>query len=235
MGTVTHLAADGGRVVIGGPVDLSKPSTSVFVASFGGRKHEFTTGPFAFGQSVAAEFAVALDEEYSFQGGRLRLGSAVQVFPPDGFEYLLHLGVWEGTSWSLETGFYEGDLSYMIALFDQFTILERTHGLVVGPKDPAITPIDEGRALQPRLLKVVPGLGLLEVQQRTSDVEGGLPNWVGSSVAGGELFRDGERFGRHWFILVGETAVTVIDPDQVPEQSLLSRLSAVTVSWDATT
>lgn len=233
VASVSHTALDGGSVEIRGDAfDLTVPFTSVAVASFSGRKHEFTSGSSQFGNDLAAEFGVRLDEEYSFQGGRLLLGSAVQTDPGSQAEHVLLLAVWQGSAYCLETAIYEGDLGYLVALFDSFTIEERSGGILLQAKDITATPFETEGVYRPSVVKLLRGLALLQIQQRTDRVEETLPPWRGRRTAGGELFTDGDSTVP-LLILVGETTITTIYPNEgVSEVALSGALASLVTEWN---
>lgn len=234
MPQVSYTALDGGSVQLSAEVSLNSPPTSIVVATVGEREHEFTSGAPWFGQSVADEFGVDLAEEYSFQGGRLSLGEALQVDPLDGRESVFKLAVWEGEMFSLETGYYEGDLGFLIALLDMFTIAESGGGISISPVNPAATPLASRGGKQPQLLKWVGGLGLLEIWQRTSEGDAELPPWEGASVAGGELFHEMDMAGQPVYLLVGDDAITRIYGDKEATSSkMLEATEGLSAHWTA--
>jgi hypothetical protein len=88
------------------------------------------------------------------------------------------------------------------------------------------------------LLKEIPEIGLLYVQQLTTDVARTLPKWPGSRVRGGELFvtgsGDGANCGTASFTLVGPNSVVVVMPDAgASSEGVLLGLSDLAVDWQA--
>jgi hypothetical protein len=232
VSSVAHAAIDGGLVEIAGPVDLRSPPTSVVVAIVAGRQYEFTSGRLGFGETIAAEFGISLDEEYAFQGGRLRVGTALVADPTNQRENVFNMAVWEGKNYSLEIGSYDVASSGLIALFGMLTITETDQGVTLAPMDANELTLARSGGQQPELVKWVPAVGLLEIWQRTAEADVELPPWPGIEVIGGELFVEMKLGGRTLFLLVGETSVTRIYSDEDVSLNLVTDgLEKVSVGW----
>lgn len=230
--SVVHHALDGSEIVLSGSdFDYSGPVTGVVVALVGrrGEQQEFTVGRRELGATVAELQEVHLDEEYSYSGGRLRIGLRRIVEP--GVDTVLHLAVWEGTASSIFTHVYgsRAGASDLLALFDLFAITERDTYTTFLPREPASTPFE---AEGPTLAKQLPGIGLAVVQKLTPKVAQRVPRWLGTPVAGGELFTE-RRDGRLiQFVLVGDTALTTLLPAKDADlDPLVRQLRDFAVSW----
>lgn len=113
MGSVTHTILDGGHVTISGPdgqgfSNMDGGASSYIVVDVAPGVYEFGSGRRQFGELVAAEIGIALSEEYSVQGGRLRWGGGMIYYGPDDRDEFRALGVWEGQSYSFMTTMYAG-------------------------------------------------------------------------------------------------------------------------------
>jgi hypothetical protein len=235
----THAALDGGRVEIGGTrLDLGSQPSSIATFLVNGVAQEFTASYREFGKDRAADLGVPFIEEYSFQGGRLRLASGSRAegygaadaaidFVP------LHLGTWEGAQYSVHTLSYGTFASDLVGIFDQFNIVETARGIRLIQKKPR--PFVGG---EPKVLKEIPSLGLLQIRRLTKIAARVVPRWPGTPVLGGELFKKGEAdlfgdsCGKVSFYLASPTALTFIAPD--PDGSLaeaLDLLADLSVDW----
>lgn len=235
-----HTAINGAQVeIVGDDLELSHPATSIVVFFVNGRAQEFTAGYLEFGKDVEEDLGLVLEEEYDFARGLLRIASGQQVFPTgdsDGSVNVvpLRLATWEGEEFSVHTHLYGGATSDLINVFDQFVIVETGNGLRLIQKRPETTPLYS----EPKLLKEIPVLGLLQIRQLTAESARALPRWAGTPVAGGELFVQGNygenegECGEVAFYLAGRTAVTFITPDpHTHRDPLMSRLSSLDLTW----
>ena len=230
--SVIHAALDGGLVGIAGPFDLTNPATSIVVPVVQGRLYEMTSGQRTFGEGIAREFGVLLDEEYAYQEGRLRIGSALVEDPTNSRENLFNLAVWEGTRSSLVIGSYEATTSSLIGLLGLLTFAEFKEGLTVAPVDSKEISLARRGGRQPTVAKWVPGLGLLEIWERTAEADLELPPWAGAEVEGGELFAEADLGDRTLYILVGDTSVSRIYSDQSFElKEVTAGLENLLVNW----
>ncbi len=193
--SATCKSLDGSVVSVKSDRSLDGTYTSVGVAelkNLGIKYQELTAGPRDLGETMAMDPHIALgmrlDEEYSFQGGRLRIGAGTQPVGSDGDEYWeqgpdgigrptpIRFGVWEGDAYSVHTQRYGGEANHLIAVFHEFEISETAEGVSCKPKDyPATTFIDG-----PRVLKDIPELGLLSIAQLTSTTAKRLPRHRGT-------------------------------------------------------
>jgi hypothetical protein len=186
-GLITHTALDGSEVIIDADVDLSLPAMSTQVLLVGMNQREFTGGDLDLGFTAAADVhEVVLSEEYELQGGRLRIGhrNAGEGSAVDTFE--AWIGVWEGESASVVAHLYEpAGSSGVIELFNAVQLSESVEG------EPIVRPRAEYGLVPdapPDLAKLIPGLGLVQVERMTPAVAESLPTHPGAQVAGGELF-----------------------------------------------
>lgn len=222
-----HTALDGHRVAVTSEtLNLSRPATSTVTAVVENSRQEFTAGTRAFGDSYAALSRVSLDEEYSFQQGRLRVGVGF------GLTGAVCVAVWGKDRSSIVTHLY-GDATAedAVALFDRFIVGETTIGQpTLVPRDPATTPFIDA----PTVAKELPDLGLLLIARLTPMQARSLPTWAGTPVRGGELFVGDVGTPRMRFVLVHRNAVTTVMPRHSLLSDLdriLSDLGALDISW----
>lgn len=235
MATVTPIALDGSTVEISSALDLDRPgATSFIVARLGNHLQEFGSGDLDFGDFVAEGHGVSFEEEYSFQGGRLRVGRAEKYDTQVKGGYTLRLGVWQGRSSSVKTVIFNGKSADVVSLFDQFTIEETSSGVVMRPARPSVDIVRDGQHA-PDFVKPVPGLGLLDVYALTPDKVRGAPQWGGRRVRGGELFVEiGARREDTTLVLLGRSAFTRIYPDEgTTESDVVAEASELEVAWSA--
>jgi hypothetical protein len=240
MKQVLHQALDGSHVrVVATEADLTNDASSISTFYVDGRAQEFTASNRGFGEAVALEVGLRFEEEYAFQGGRLRLASGVQSFPtgdPDGTVNVvsLHIGTWEGEKYSVHTHLYGESADGLLGIFNQFLILESALGIRLTQKDPERTPLYS----DPKVMKDVPQLGLLQVKPLSTEAARYLPRWEGTRVAGGELFAEadmaaaGDECGKTTFYLVGKDSVSYIAPREgASRQELARQLATLRVAW----
>ena len=235
MAAIRHTALNGGMVEIdGGGADLTRPFASFIVARFGSHLQEFGAGRLDFGATVARELEIDLTEEYSYQGGRLRLGSGPWVDLDTKHETVIRIAVWEGTAYSLKTVKYGGRSLDLIALLDQFVISETADGIAMRPTNPHEVRLARIGGHAPSVVQNVPGVGLLEVAELTPERAKRLPPWAGLPVTGGELFVENERSrDAKTFLMVGHTAVSRLYPNhwEDEEAAIVDRFSKMKVEW----
>lgn len=233
--SVKHRALDGSLVEISSSEEshLDLPATSVAVYSIDGFGREFTASHREFGADVAEYYGITLDESYSMQGGALRIGSTVQVWPElnDANEHItsmLRLGVWEGERFSVHVAIYGGSNQDLVDIFSRFSINETANGITLVPHFSSITP----HVHEPSLLKEVKGIGLLDIAALTTGEARRLPKWRGTGVEGGELFTDEHDSGGPFYVLVGDTSRTLVMPEGDCDHSVVLRgLGQLRIAW----
>jgi hypothetical protein len=228
----THVAIDGSTVTIEATAfNPDFHASSVGVYAINGRWQEFTTSYRDFGAAVAADLGLSLNESYTLQGGRLRLGTTSVHFPDMGKGVsqtdLLHLAVWEGRRFSVHTHLYNGKAHDLIDVFDRFEVLEDADGIRLRPRDPEHTKFSR----EPSLLREVPNIGVLQVRPMTPQIARTVPTWQGTAVRGGELFV-GRRPDSLHLVLVGKRSHTLImrHGDECGKEDL-SHIRRLSVDW----
>ncbi|UUN31535.1 hypothetical protein KK483_31085 [Streptomyces sp. FIT100] len=195
---VTHRALDGGTYRLEGDLDLRAPCTSAAEVVAGGRLVEFTAGPAALGDDVAASLGIgAPDSELTFQKGTLRVHRSIEREARSGLVERPSLVVWRGERHALVTRLYGLDLAEVLGLLRSVRMSESEYGLALDP-DPSA---GSAFARPATVIKEIPGLGLLELSRRTKEHTAQLPPWKGVAVASGELFRDTLSDGSPFFVL----------------------------------
>jgi hypothetical protein len=242
----SYVAMDGADVEVTSAVAIG-PASSFVSAQLRGLGISYVhlvAGPSDLAESLARSPEIAtgmeFDEEYDFQGGRLRLGSGKQPIGPDGARYgeigpdghgrpsLVRMGIWYGKALSLHVIRYGGRSKDLLAIFGQFQISERTRGIVCVPKDPTITFFIEG----PGVIVDLPGVGVLETVRLTKRNVRSLPPYAGTAVRGGELFIDNMGKPNMFLVLVGDTSRTTVVPYAgAPEERLTVAMSHLMVTW----
>lgn len=179
-----------------------------------------------------------LQYEFSYQGGTLWLGSGTQMTGPDGAEYAevgldgeirparVHMAAWEGENHSLLLPRYTGETLELLAILEHFFITETPDGVQCIPRDRSLTLY----VSSPTILLDMPDFALLDIRQLTPQVSGALPKGAGTPVRGGELFVSGGTSPHMHLVLVGETTVTYIMPEDVPEDRLMAGAEDLFVS-----
>lgn len=229
--TVEVTVLDGSGVTISAVANLEAHAASSHIEArvpWGVR--QFASGPTTFGAEVATELGISqFDEEYEFQGGRLRLGSAV-VVDGQGVPVLYRVGAWEGIAHSLKSVQYGGESGTLVALFDLFDIAEGASGVSIRPRDPTIQFGWEGWQT-PRVAKFVPDFGIIQVRPLTEFIAKTIPPWEGLPVADGELFQVG--YGTTWtLILVGDNTYTKIYPQPgLPQATAIAAATDLLIDW----
>jgi hypothetical protein len=230
--TVTYRAVDGGEVKIGSSRSLTLPVTAYGYA----QGHQFEAGNLNLGRIVAADLGVNLSESYTLQGGTLSRGTAVHIDPQDGYDYLFGLALWEGNSHSVDIKVDpSAPSSAVIALFDSFTLTDVPAGLILTPRTGSY---GQNWNDAPRILKFVPGLGLLIVRQLTRELVTSTellpPAGEGEPVDGGWLYQVPPLEAGDYpnFILISSDSVTTIDPDDDASlDEVLVGLAELRVGW----
>lgn len=104
---VQHVAVDGSTVSIDVQADLSYGFSSYLHAILSGQPQEFGVGPHRWAAELASDDNTIYEQEYSYQGGTLRLGFDVIVDPTNGSTLLRRTAVWEGNSHSMSAFVHE--------------------------------------------------------------------------------------------------------------------------------
>jgi hypothetical protein len=223
----THRGLDGTRFVFRGPVDLTHPVTSTARVVVGAVVREFNGLQPWVAAAMAEHSGVHLDEEFSFQGGTLRVGGAAHKSPDTGSVDRLTLAVWSGRQHALTAHMYDAATSAdVLRLLNAVRIFEHDDGLVITPRTEA-----KAAFYQPvRNAKLIPGLGSVDARIRESRTLRSLPPWSGARVPGGELFRDTMTNGAPFLVLATSTAVVTIVPRDVdPLEDAVHLLEGFTV------
>lgn len=216
--------------------DLTQRFATFSIFDWGSHRQEFAAGTADFGAVVAEHLEIVLDESYSYQGGTLRIGSTILYDEATRISAVRRFGVWEGVNHSLKTLLHHAETADMIALLDQFSIEETPAGITLHPNEPKSTRVVVGgTAHVPRLLQNVPGLGLLEIKQRTPAYARRLPVWSGRRTRGGELFVEDRDSDQMTLLLVGEGVLTRLYPNaaQASEETMIDRFSEGLFRWGA--
>ena len=220
---------DGNRVILATPGAAGGPPASCAgIAQAGPRRLDLAWGSHAHGERRAALVGVALDEEYDYRGGRLRVGTRVSR-TPSGVLDRVRTGVWEGRRQSLSFHLNGPTTTAdVLAVLEELEVEETTDGVRVQQRDGEPLPFADG----PTVLKPVSGVGVFEIAPLTSRLARWLPRWTGTSVFGGELFVDDPRGPRMQFLLVTETALASLVPTPQANPDLVAdQLASTTVSW----
>lgn len=206
---VTHRSLDGTRVVYQGAFDLTVPFTAVADVAVPGHVAEFSAGIGGFAEQIAGHMGVTdFSDEFSFQGGRLRVGEAVVDDPVGHLTDHLVLGVWEGRAHSMFAPLYNVGTSGMLGLFNSVAITEHADGISISPR----RELGARFTRSMEVLKGVPELGELIVTRLTRETARVLPAWAGTRVSSGELFHDTMSDGRPYFLMATPTAVVTVLP-----------------------
>jgi len=234
MPVATLTAVDGGSVKIDSPLDFSMIGATTFlVARIAQHLQEFGAGELAFGDHVAQATEVSFEEEYSVQGGRLRLGSAEHTDQAGGLSpRSFRLGVWSGKAYCVKTFIYNRPTSELIDIFRLFSIDERDDGVVLNSTRGDVPVMMKG-AQVPKVVNNIQGLGLLEIRRLTPEIKRQFPPWDGLPVRGGGIFHDDPRGqGEGSLVLLGLSAVTRVyrDPALLDEE-FVDAASELLVTW----
>ncbi|MDQ3964715.1 MAG: hypothetical protein M3277_12525 [Actinomycetota bacterium] len=232
----THTLLSGETVVLDAPYDVeSGYATNFLTVAIGMQRfQELKSGALPFAEAVARQVVGVLvfDEEYEYKGGRLRMGSAVEVDPVSNNVQTRRSAVWEGTAFSLNTNIYEGHSADLVAILDEFEFHERENGLELEIKQPEVTRANR-RLHSPRFVKEPNTLGLIAAMERTRNSEYRVPRWAGKSVRGGELYKTEPPGESVRFLLVGPSSITEIipDPSAAPE-AVAEDAANLVVQWN---
>ncbi len=227
MTSVEHVTLDGSVVSLTGDLDLSEPATSVGVLLLSGQQVEFTAGKRELGElAYGLVFGVSdFKENYSLQGGTLRVGHN-QIFDGDLDTTVdVWVGVWEGADCCLFAHVYGGNESgRLIDLFGRLEIGEGAAGLTANPKENSGVYFES----PPEILKLAPGVGMMFVQRLTSELIASLPTANGTVVAGGELYYDD--VGAPHFLLVTDKALATVSVAEDPDKAAAA-METLIVEW----
>lgn len=232
----THTLLTGETVVLDAPYDVESGYASNFftVAIGTQRLQELKSGALPFGEAVARQVVGVLvfDEEYEYKGGRLRMGSAVEVDPVSNYAQTRRSAVWDGAAFSLNTNIYEGHSADLVAILDEFEFHERENGLALEIKRPEVTKTNR-RLHSPRFVKESENLGLIASVERTANTEHRVPRFAGKNVRGGELYKSDPPGQPVRFLLAGPSAITEIipRPDASPE-AVAEDAADLVVQWN---
>jgi hypothetical protein len=222
----SHVTLDGATVLLDGALDLSLPPSSVLDLHVGGWTFELTAGTRSLGRWAVEEISgIPLTETYSLGGGRLLVGRG-SVTGADGAVTVTTAGVWEGASSSLVVLHPRAATSQdVVDLFAALRPTEAAPAAIV--VDSTIGTVER----EPTLAKRVADIGMIEVVPATKRTVRMVPNWRGTAVKGGELFR-GRSADAPYYVLAAESAVAVIMPQHgVPLDTVAASLEDLTVSW----
>lgn len=246
--SVECLALDGSTAKVSGPAELADSGHSstgtAWLRSLGLQSQGFSAGSLRFAEQAASDPEISIGfevtDEFALQGGRLRLGSGLQHSDPGGGGYYetgpdgrlrpsrLNFAIWEGLSHSLFTFSRTGGAADLVPVLDAMSIAEREHGILCQPKEPRLTTFVDG----PRILKDLPGIGILDITQLTASRTRRLPSHEGTAVSGGELFSGWHAPSEsHFFLMVSTSAITYIIPHTRDSDRVLAAIESLKVSW----
>lgn len=239
MSASSYRTLDGHLVRIEGPPPggLELWSASIQCMTAEGR-FGFESGPLndlAGFEFVHPDFSFA--ESYRYQSGRLRIGSAI-VNDDYGFEYYgsrdgdrIWLAYWEGRRLSLSflARLPAVETPQLVSYFEHFAIAESAKGIMLHPR--------RGRRVEffgSEVVREVTTLGLLTILDARTAASL-VPAWPGTPVRGGRLFVSEEPEDASFFVLAGNSAITIIQPlgDSVlDDPRRMALLEELVVTWD---
>jgi hypothetical protein len=225
--TVVHRSLDGHRYELAGDYDLSNPYTSVIEYAINGALLEFTSGPLEAGRAWAADQGIhSFADEFRVQGGTLLTGTANQRDAQTGAGDVMRAIVWEGTSHSVFTHLYSATAAEAVGVFSLISVTEHSDGIVLASKNVKRA----GIAKAADMVKEVPGLGLLEITALDARGAQRLPDFSGTKLKSGELFRDTLDDDSTYFLLATPSAlVTVLPFSSDAPAAVANRLNDITV------
>ncbi|HEX2057844.1 MAG TPA: hypothetical protein VHI71_05695 [Actinomycetota bacterium] len=242
MGDTAYLSLDGHRVTVSGEgLDFGRPwSTAVTCATRSGQfglQSGLREGWTEMLRGHHPDFA--FDESYNYQNGQLRIGSA-GLDDAYGYEltgrrggHTMWVALWEGARYAVSIiGRYPAPARPdHFAYFNQVVIGEEPDGVVVTARRGG----ESTEFFGSELTKEVPKLGLLTIVDARA-ATAMIPSYEGTRVDGGELYVSPDRT---FFLLVGDTAVTIIQPfgedgcgGEMDHPQRLDRAERLVVTWE---
>ncbi len=244
---MTRTVLDGSAVEIDSsetPADVFTGDVMTLLRPFGNRRQRFAAGPrdFALRTAFDPDIAVGLrfEEEFVYDGGRVKIGWGNQPIGPDGADYWEVSGTgvlrrkpfriltWEGSAYSMYAHTYGRESTDLIQALTQFHIQESPSGLSCIPKAPSATPFIKG----PTIMELRPTIGLLYIRELTTETAKTAPKHSGTRVKGGELFIARQGQPDMYFVLVGSSSITQIEPEEgFSSDEVLVRIEDLVVTW----
>lgn len=225
---------DGRTIELKGDLDFSLPWTASIAFLQAGREVGFVEGL----REVAEDLRIAhplltYSQEYSHQGGTLRIGSS-----PAADEYALGsvgfgeldrfwVGAWIGISACVYTTTRSTHdvTDDLVARFAGIQITESDNGLILNSGSGATIS-------RLGMTKEVPRLGVLNIHDSGHPSAPSAPAWEGQKTDGGELYVDRDQ---GYFLLVTETAIASIQPvnegDRLEDPERLSLIQQLRIYW----
>jgi hypothetical protein len=226
---LTYTAIDGSQAALRMPgASGDAPASCTAIAQIGRRRLDLASGVRTHGQRRASLVGVALDEEYEYRGGRLRVG-ARESRTARGVLDQVRTAVWEGRQRSFSFHLNGATTtSDVLAVLDGLQIDETPDGITIREASGVPLRFVDG----PSVLKPLAGTGIIEVGPLTSRIARWLPRWAGTHVPGGELFVSDPRGPRMHFMLVASTAFASLVPMRSADpDAIADRLASTIVSW----
>jgi hypothetical protein len=230
-----HLSLDGALVSIEGEdLDFSLPWSGSIRCIDGSVRFGFQTAPKGTVDFYRVDHPdLSFPETYSYQGGTLHVGWGTK---DDDYGYGLTgqeaadrmwIANWEGRSFSVFAlaRTHKDSPPDLVDWFDRVLLRETRSGVALEPR-----PGRQFEMFNCTLTKEIPGLGVVEIVSRRSRPSL-VPAHRGTPVVGGELYF--ESSPPH-FLLVGDTALSVIQPtssDHHGSADELSALERTRVQW----
>lgn len=247
-----YLLLDGRELNVTADLEDDHAWSSIVHFTVAGQVFEFTSSYLEFGRDVAQDLGITLSQAVSMGPGELRVGGGTTISQiwvgehadddpgnepssdGDFVEYAekVVVGTWEGRKFSVHAVIWGGeeeegvvstvptakDFANLVWLFDQFVIAERSSGIFIHPRSRSIVKSKDASAFIE-----VPQVGLLDIRQASNAAMRDMPMHRGTSVLGGELFKqtvaDGVTNGLR-FLLLNDSAITwVLLGDEDPELS----------------
>lgn len=218
----TIQAINGDRVNLSHPVvDLSRPMSSFISIASGPTVHQAVSRPTAMGIDFSGALASA-----SVAGGLLQIVPAVDN-NETGEALPRFDAVWQGETGVVMIGAY-GTVQTAVDLVASLGITTTALGA-------RLAPVGSTRFVSyPTVVVEAAGLGLLETVPLTREVMAQLPDWAGTSTAGGDLYAGSLSRSSGYLTLVSETARTHIMVRGDADLDSATEMAAdLQVSWQA--
>jgi hypothetical protein len=215
-------AINGDRVIMTHPeVDLSRPMSSFISIAAGTTVHQAVSRPTSLGVDLSAALATV-----SLAGGELRILAAVDN-NETGEALPRFDAVWQGDTGVVMIGAY-GTVQAAVDLVASLGITTTALGA-------RLSPTGATRFVSyPTVVVEAPGFGLLEVVPLTQEVMAQLPDWAGTSTAGGDLYAGSLSRSTGYLTLVGATARTHVMVRTGADLDSAAGLAAeLQVNWQA--